>query len=140
MGKYTSLGRSVEERKPQRGGELPTANILNVNIDHIHSNRDRVIDKPLSGLPKDTLQGSLSVEMLQTGASSSKDTVRVAENHLTNLRTTNLTNLTGSAPVRCIHRMSSDKCGVCSGYVRWLVADEAERRKINLALPAGGAA
>lgn len=129
MGKYTSLARRVEEVEPQRVVEHSTANILSVNIVNIHSNRDRVIDKPPSDLPKDTLQGSPSVEMSQEGASSSKGTAEAAENRPTNLRTTNLTNLTGSASVRCLHRMSSDKCAVCNGYVRWLVADEGRMRR-----------
>jgi hypothetical protein len=43
----------------------------------------------------------------------------------TNLRTTNLTNLT---EVPCIHGHAEDACAVCSGYVRWLAEDEDRLR------------
>jgi len=53
----------------------------------------------------------------------------------TNLRTTNLTNLTeatapqGQAVVGCIHGTSVESCAVCSGYARWLANDEGRLRK-----------
>ncbi len=68
---------------------------------------------------------------------------------VTNLRTTNLTNLSedevwiatparprytsligkadqpGDAVVPCIHGITSDACAVCSGYARWLIEDDS---------------
>jgi hypothetical protein len=35
---------------------------------------------------------------------------------------------------RCIHRATVDKCAVCSGYVRWLIADE-DRLRVSQANP-----
>ncbi len=29
-----------------------------------------------------------------------------------------------NAVIRCIHGLTEDSCAVCSGYVRWLIADE----------------
>ncbi len=34
-----------------------------------------------------------------------------------------------NAVIRCIHRMASEECAVCSGYVRWLIADEGRLRR-----------
>lgn len=93
MGKYTSLARKVEERKPQSEGGPPNTNILNININNIYSNRERVIDKPLSDRPKDTVKGSKRVETLQDDTSGSKDGTGNTKTSDTNLRTTNLTNL-----------------------------------------------
>ncbi len=129
MGKYTSLARKIEETKPQEGGSSPTDDILNVNINNIHSNRVSGLDKATPARPKDTLQRSLSVEMPQGNASSGKQTRKVAGNRTTNLRTTNLTNLTESSSVRCIHGTTEERCAVCSGYVRWLIADEDRLRR-----------
>lgn len=102
MGKYTSLARKNEETKPQEDF-VPTA--LNNTYKHTI-----VIDK-----------GSNTVEPSLKGD--------------TNLRTTNLTNLTipagAASVVRCIHRMASDECAVCSGYVRWLIADEDRLRRMQ---------
>lgn len=40
-----------------------------------------------------------------------------------------------NAVIRCIHRLPSEACAVCSGYVRWLIADEERvRRAQNLGL------
>lgn len=33
-----------------------------------------------------------------------------------------------SAPVPCIHGTTADRCAVCSGYARWLAADESRLR------------
>jgi hypothetical protein len=33
------------------------------------------------------------------------------------------------ADIRCIHRLPSKECAVCSGYVRWLIADEERLRR-----------
>jgi len=125
MGKYTSLARKEQEKEPQREVPTPTANILSVNIDNIHSNRDSTISKPISDRPKDTLQGFSPVEMLQDVASGLNHRGEGCEIGATNLRTTNLTNLT---EVPCIHGTTEDRCAVCSGYVRWLVADEGRLR------------
>ncbi len=33
------------------------------------------------------------------------------------------------AVIRCIHGLTEEECAVCSGYVRWLIADEARLRE-----------
>ena len=33
-----------------------------------------------------------------------------------------------NAVIRCIHRLTEDSCAVCSGYVRWLIANERSLR------------
>jgi len=52
------------------------------------------------------------------------NTAAILPDNDTNLRTTNLTNLTEQAGVSsvflCIHRMASEECAVCSGYRRIL--------------------
>lgn len=155
MGKYTSLARRVEETEPQERGETSTSNILNVNINNIYSNRDRCIDKPLSDRPKDTLQGSQPVDTAQGAASGSKVGVAEVDERATTVRPTTLTTLFSEsedveevwvavspdphrytnlarrerAAVQCIHRLNPDECAVCSGYVRWLIADEERFRR-----------
>jgi hypothetical protein len=49
---------------------------------------------------------------------------------ITTLRPTTLTTLIPDengekAPVICIHSVTQDECAVCSGYVRWLIEDDA---------------
>lgn len=49
---------------------------------------------------------------------------------VTTLRPTTLTTLIPTqknekAPVVCIHNLDPEACAVCSGYVRWLIEDEA---------------
>ncbi len=34
-----------------------------------------------------------------------------------------------NAVIRCIHGLTKDSCGVCSGYVRWLMANEGRLRR-----------
>ena len=34
-----------------------------------------------------------------------------------------------NAVIRCIHRLTEDSCAVCSGYVRWLIANERSLRR-----------
>jgi hypothetical protein len=38
-----------------------------------------------------------------------------------------------NAVIRCIHDMSPDACGVCSGYARWLIEDEGRLRRAQAA-------
>ena len=100
------------------------------------------------------------MEMPQSRTSGSKDAAGAAEKSVTNLRTTNLTNLSedevwiapsprprytnligkdtspGVAAVPCIHDTSADVCAVCSGYARWLIEDEGRLRRAQ-ADPAG---
>jgi hypothetical protein len=55
---------------------------------------------------------------------------------ITNLRTTKLTNLIDPAPsVTCIHETAVDRCAVCSGFVRWLIADDARVYRAQLPAP-----
>jgi hypothetical protein len=157
MGKYSSLAKRIEEENPQERGNTTTSNILNVNIDNIHSIRETNVDKPTSAIPKDTLQPPPPVESSQDGASGSEITVREAYKRPTTLRPTTLTTLfedgevtegveevwrvvprdphrytnlaRRGASTRCIHGTTFDKCAVCSGYVRWLVGDEDRLRR-----------
>lgn len=149
MGRYTDLARKHPE-EPQ-GGETFVLN-NNVNINNIYNNRDVSIDKPTTARPKDTLKGSPSVEKAQSRASGDKDGPGGLKERITNLRTTNLTNLPEEevwiatkpeprytnlareeappvAAVRCIHDMTPDTCAVCSGYARWLIEDERRLRR-----------
>ncbi len=100
MGKYTSLARKAEETEPQK-------KVVVNNLDNVYKH-------------------SILIDTANNTAATLPDSD-------TNLRTTNLTNLTNQAAspsvVRCIHRMASDECAVCSGYVRWLMADEGRLRR-----------
>ncbi len=149
MGKYTDLARKLPAG-PQEGGEVLYSN--NVNINNIYSGGDSGVGKPVSARPEDTLQGSPPVEMRQGVADGAKGGTDAAENRLTNLRTTKLTNLIGGAgeevwvaappkprytnlarrsgaAVRCIHDTTPDACQVCNGYARWLIADPDRLRR-----------
>lgn len=102
MGKYTSLARRTGEREPQ---------VFFVN-----------------NLSNNTYKHTIVVD---TGSNASTP----SSTRDTSLRTTNLTNLTkpavGLSVVRCIHRLASDDCAVCSGYVRWLLTDEDRMRRVQ---------
>lgn len=124
MGKYTSLARKLEEEEPQERFCVGSLDINNVNINNIHSNVDIAIDTPTPARPKDTLQGFPPVEMSQGVASGDKGEAERAVNHDTPLRPYAV-----NAVIRCIHGMTSDECAVCSGYVRWLMADEDRFRR-----------
>jgi hypothetical protein len=148
MGKYTDLARKHPDRAQEREAVLYGNN---VNINNIYSDRVSSIGRPTSARPEDTLQGSSPVEMSQSVASGSKSAAEVAEAPATNLRTTNLTNLSEAEEVwvatppdahrytrlarrervalLCIHNTEPDKCAVCSGYVRWLIEDEGRLRR-----------
>jgi hypothetical protein len=90
--------------------------------------------------------------MRQGVATGAKGGLAAAENRVTNLRTTKLTNLLESgdeevwvaapprsrytnlarqsgAAVRCIHDTTPDACAVCNGYARWLIADPDRLRR-----------
>ena len=92
------------------------------------------------------------METSQNVASGAKVGPGGAENRVTNLRTTKLTNLfesegeevwvaapprprytnlarQGGAVVRCIHDTTPDACAVCNGYARWLIADPDRLRR-----------
>jgi hypothetical protein len=101
MGKYTSLARKFREDEPQE-------------------------EKPIS------VEGNKSVNISSSYKVISKEHPDHNTQTATNLRTTNLTNLMRVAsvePLRCIHGVTSDECAVCSGFVRWLIADEARYQR-----------
>ncbi len=127
MGRYTELARRLRDDGPQEETSTSTDTILNVNIDSIYSNRDSRTDKPTSARPEDTVKGSSPVDSSQTRTSGDKDAALKGREHDTNLRTTNLTNLTDAE--RCLHEMAPKKCAVCNGYARWLMAGGAARIK-----------
>jgi hypothetical protein len=102
MGKYTSLARTlrnelVEAKSREDKGSSQKNTYVNIN------NTDKSIDSsPL-------VEPSVTV---------------------TTPRPTTLTTLIPDekgekAPVICIHRLTQDECAVCSGYVRWLIEDDA---------------
>ena len=101
MGRYTDLARKYQDVELQEGVRGCVDNNINVKINNIYNDID-------------------------------KSSVAPSTDSNTNLRTTNLTNLIESAvgPLhpdavnRCIHGTTEDKCQICSGYVRWLIADE----------------
>jgi hypothetical protein len=125
MGRYTELARRLRDDGPQQGGGSSSTTILNVNIDSIYSNRYSSIDKPTSERPEDTLEGSPPVDSSQNCASGYNTATEAGEKSATNLRTTNLTNLTEGE--WCIHELAPEKCAVCNGYARWLIAGGATR-------------
>jgi hypothetical protein len=55
------------------------------------------------------------------------------ESTATTLRPTTLTTLSS----RCIHELAEDRCAVCSGYVRWLIAGGDARLNQALKDPEG---
>jgi hypothetical protein len=143
MGRFTDLARRLREENPQVGDASLTSITNDVKINSIDSNRDRVIDKLTSEGPEDTVEGTSPVDSLQSGASGVEYVVAEASEEDTNVRITNLTNLSPgdagdtnlrstnltnlTAPERCIHEMAPKKCAVCNGYVRWLIAGGAAR-------------
>lgn len=154
MGKYTDLARRLKGRESHKVGLASPSNIINDNIDTIDSSIYSGISKPVSDRPEHTLNPSVVVEKSQAVASGSERHGRERAERVTRLRSTNLTNLTegeevwalvapdthrytslsrkeGGAPValRCIHDTNPDACGVCSGYARWLIADEGRLRR-----------
>src|SRR4051812_46252144 len=96
MGKYTNLARKYRNEEPQVGRE--GADGGNNKYVNINSMYNNISPPSVDLLP-------------ESG---------------TNLRTTNLTNLT---EVACVHGTTEDKCAVCTGYVRWLIADEDRLRR-----------
>ena len=151
MGKYTDLARRLETDGPQEREVAATGDIIDVNMNNMDGNRDSSIDKPTSARPEDTLQGFPLVEVPQGVASGGKAAPESREKGVTNLRTTNLTNLSAGEEVwvatppdphrytklahkaaervRCIHATLPEDCAVCSGYVRWLIEDEGRLRR-----------
>jgi hypothetical protein len=102
MGKYTSLARTlrnelVEAKSREDKGSSQKNTYVNINS----------IDKSIDSSPP--AEPSVTV---------------------TTLRPTTLTTLIPDengekAPVICIHSVTQDECAVCSGYVRWLIEDDA---------------
>jgi hypothetical protein len=127
MGKYTSLARTLRDEPGEADfgeGKGNTQRNTYVNI----NTSDKRKDSNPPAKPSGTV---------------------------TTLRPTTLTTLIESEnhekrSVVCIHSLEPDACAVCSGYVRWLIADdsrisaarsdpEAMRRRYR-ASPKGGAA
>jgi hypothetical protein len=108
MGKYTSLAWKVEEPETQ----------------------EKCVNKTLDNTCKHTIL-----------ISTASNPVSSAPEGVTNLRTTNLTNLTvavplftytGEAPVTCVHETTVERCAVCNGFVRWLIADDARMSRARV--------
>lgn len=108
MGKYTDLARKYRDDEPQERARATTVNILNVNINNIHSNRERSIGKLTSAAPKDTLQPSQPVETSQNDASDSKQGRARGEAGVTRLRPTTLTTLFEADRLGLIARWSKE--------------------------------
>ncbi len=127
MGKYTDLVRKHREGVQ---GENNWDSSVSVKIDNMHSNNRNSVDRPITERPKPQHERSPSVDVSQSVASGSKSGEQNRALADTNLRTTNLTNLIGEVP--CIHGTTQDKCCVCTGYARWLIADEGRVRRAQV--------
>jgi hypothetical protein len=105
MGKYTSIARAFRDEPEGTESRENKGNSQN-NI-HVNTNN---IDKSIDSNLVDEATGSV-----------------------TTLRPTTLTTLIPGekdeidkkALVICIHNVDQETCAVCSGYVRWLIEDEA---------------
>jgi hypothetical protein len=107
MGKYTSLARSFRDDEPPEAG-TSTA-------------------KKKGVLDKDIYEYRLNEQRIDIGSPAR---AQRPKNSVTKLRSTNLTNLKPDekdekALVLCIHNLAPEACALCSGYVRWLIEDEA---------------
>ena len=100
---------------------------------------------------EEAVDGNKSVNINNINKATGSNPAAPPSEEVTNLRTTNLTNLSGDevwiaaapkprytdlmgkdnppAAVSCIHGMTRDACAVCSGYVRWLIEDEGRLRR-----------
>jgi hypothetical protein len=108
MGKFTSLARTLRsEPEGAKPGEDKGSSRKNICV-NINNN-----DKGIDSNPPAESSGSV-----------------------TTLRPTTLTTLIPGendendgngekAPVICIHNVGPEACAVCSGYVRWLIEDDA---------------
>jgi|SRR5215208_1329890 hypothetical protein len=105
MGKYTSLARTLRDEpegaKPREDKGSPQKNKY-VNIDNndkgIGSNPPTESNRSVTTLRPTTLTTLILNEKDETGE---------------------------KAPVVCIHNIEPERCAVCSGYVRWLIEDDA---------------
>jgi hypothetical protein len=105
MGKYTSLARALRD-KPE----------------HAKSRED-----------KGSSQNNICVNMNNIDKSIDSNLTDESSGSVTTLRPTTLTTLIPDekdeiderALVICIHNVDQEICAVCSGYVRWLIEDEA---------------
>jgi hypothetical protein len=105
MGKYTSIAR-----------------ILRNELEDAESRED-----------KGSSQNNIYVNINNIDESIDSNLVDEASGSVTTLRPTTLTTLildekdkTDEKPlVVCIHNVESEECAVCSGYVRWLIEDDA---------------
>jgi hypothetical protein len=105
MGKYTSIARALrDEPEDAKSGEVKGSSQKNtyVNINNI----DKSIDSNLV----DESSGSVTTlrpTTLTTFIPDERD--EIDENAL----------------AICIHNVDQETCAVCSGYVRWLIQDDA---------------
>ena len=138
MGKYTALARKYRDNRPQERGAASSINTFNVNMASIYSSRDNTLSKPTSDTPEQALEGSFSVESSQTYASCGEEVgeqgneltnYEIKEFHVPNEFNPSSQRSEEGEVVSCIHGTTKDKCAVCSGYVRWLIADEERLRR-----------
>jgi hypothetical protein len=105
MGKYTSLARTLRD-KPEhaksREDKGSSQNNTCVNITNI--------EKSIDSNPTDESSGSVTTLRHTT---------------LTTLIPDEKDEIDEKAPVICIHNVDQEICAVCSGYVRWLIEDDA---------------
>ena len=105
MGKYTSIARTLRnepedaESREDKGG---SQNNIYVNMNDI----DKSIDSNLV----DESSGSITTLRPTT---------------LTTLIPDEKDEIDEKALVICIHNVDQETCAVCSGYVRWLIEDDA---------------
>jgi hypothetical protein len=82
-------------------------------------------------------------EKLRTGNNDSREVINNKSVKINNINKATTSNSVGpeeteatplrpyavNAVVHCIHGLKEDECAVCSGYVRWLIADENRVRR-----------
>jgi len=105
MGKYTSIARTLRDEPEGTKSRENKGNSQN-NI-HVNTNN---IDKSIDSNLVDEATGSVTTLRPTT---------------LTTLIPVEKDEIDKKALVICIHNVDQETCAVCSGYVRWLIEDEA---------------
>jgi hypothetical protein len=105
MGKYTSLARALRDepeyaKSKEDKGSSQKSTYVNIN------NMDKSIDSNLAD-------------------ESSESVTTLRPTTLTTLIPDERDEIDEKALVICIHNVDQEICAVCSGYVRWLIEDDA---------------
>ncbi len=108
MGKYTSLARALREEPEEATFEKDKGSAQRNTYVNINS-KDKSINSNST-----------------VGSSGIVTTLRPTT--LTTLKNEAQSEKAEKARVICIHELEPEECAVCSGYVRWLIEDEARLR------------